>query len=479
MRMIEQRRANSGVIQRMPTSGAVTAIAGTPKRNINTRFIKTNRGEAYNKLLTALDQYQPMISATVNATATAIEGQALNLIRKLSDIIGFCDAHIASNSPKNKRTQEVINIRQQASSETAIIRTRNTYFQNQLRVAPGSYTKKTLPDPRPTWRSLVPQDMSNRVIDLSEATKTGEDSGALNTVGAYDMQGGRKGFFKADKAKMDEGDWEVDNEGRNYFPSPEEQNANQIMGIDKNNPQFANRAVAMYRIDQLLNANVIVRTDFAMEKSGKSSKSPVLGTISDAAPGEQQGNLQSEGRAVYDSAKQQQAAAAGKTAFTLEDPVYQRAMSKLNIVDALAFQIDRHPNNFFIDMDAHGNVRGVQGIDNDMAFPENDLDATVTGEKELMGIAKYIDKEIAEMVLALQDADLRAVLTGLISDNAIDKTVNRLHTLKIHIQASKTNGRLIDNLNSWTPQTATAEEPTTKARNEKRGYVGDFRNRYR
>ncbi|MBN9392728.1 MAG: hypothetical protein J0I20_32155 [Chloroflexi bacterium] len=478
-RLIELRRFNATakVVQRMPTSTAMVAAAGTPKRNINIRIVKKNRGETYKKILETLDQYHSLIAEQVHPTVMGIGGQRIKFFLKINQLINYCDTYLTAHKATSRRAREIASLREQASLERVVIRTRATYLQNQARA--NTSQPNTLPDPRPTWASLIPKEMATRTINLGVRgdKKTGQDKGQLNSVTAYNLKGGRKGFFKADKATMDPDAIDPETPEFGLIQSAEADLGYGVLGIPKNNPQFANRSVAMYRLDQLLNANVIARTEFAMKRSGIITKGG-FGTIMEAASGKKLLDLDIAGQVVNNDQQKAQAAQGGMAKLSLEDPVFQKALSKLNILDALAFQIDRHNGNFFVDIDNQGNVKDVKGIDHDLSFPEKDFDPTKNkgGESHLSGVPRFIDKEIAEMVLALQDDDLRAILAGLIPQTAIDKTVDRLHLLKTYIQSAKAAGRLVDNLNSWNAQTAAAEEPIgTGKTGENIGYLGKLR----
>lgn len=466
MRLLEQRRADSSskVVQRLPASAAVIAVAGRPKRNINTRFVKTNRSATYIKILDALDQYQPMVTATVNATVTAIDGQGINLVRKLTDIITDCDTYLGAHKA-DVRTQEIAKIKQQAAYERAFIRAASVSLQNKARQ--NTVLINTLPAPRPTWASLIHKDADPIDIDAGGGVQIGQGQGGINTVNSYQV-GGRRGFFKPDKKQMDPST--KDEYGFDVI-SEEAGVANQLMGIPTNNPQFTNRSIAMYRLDQLLKANVLARTDFALKRNNAGQSE--LGSFMAMAPGQAASNQADQGRLVKNAQAKNQAATRGVAAMSLEDPAFQKALSKLTIVDALAGQFDRHQGNYFIDIDNGGNFRDLKGIDNDMSFPEHSIDLnSARMNKELKGIGKYIDKEIAEIILALQPEDLQAVLSGLIPDSAIGKTVERLTQLKALINQARAAGQLVDNLSNWTPQTAAAETPSNMY--QARGYLGQW-----
>ena len=58
------------------------------------------------------------------------------------------------------------------------------------------------------------------------------------------------------------------------------------------------------------------------------------------------------------------------TLIAITDPVLQRRLSRLQLLDTLAMQVDRHGGDCCIQFDENGKVIGAKGIDNDMAFED-------------------------------------------------------------------------------------------------------------
>ena len=110
----------------------------------------------------------------------------------------------------------------------------------------------------------------------------------------------------------------------------------------------------MYRVDQLLGANVVARTDRAFTKGV--IKQTSVGTISLRAPGEKASTLANANK-VYMSDADRAADRANVNVnvdadtLSFEDPVLQRALSKLEIVDALVGQVDRALRNIYVATD--------------------------------------------------------------------------------------------------------------------------------
>jgi hypothetical protein len=87
-------------------------------------------------------------------------------------------------------------------------------------------------------------------------------------------------------------------------------------------------------------------------------------------------------------------------------------LTKLQWLDALTGQIDRHPGNYFIGRDDAGSVR-VWGFDNDMAFGNRPLDL----DNEWIGFSarlpKVIDQSTFEALRGLKPEDIETACAGL------------------------------------------------------------------
>ena len=188
--------------------------------------------------------------------------------------------------------------------------------------------------------------------------------------------------------------------------------------------------MASSRIDKLLNANVISKTEFAVRNAKDKS---VHGQILEGAKGQQAAILKEDAKAGL------------VPGFDPDDPNMQRMMSKLDLVDSLCGQIDRHGGNFFIDTDKTGRVTSVTGIDNDMAFGTTNFTPgkSTVESTEYSGIGKYIDEETGEAILKLTADDLHAVLDDLLLPNEVAAAVERLTATQAIIQTAKEQGRLI------------------------------------
>ena len=236
-------------------------------------------------------------------------------------------------------------------------------------------------------------------VNIDKANRTGTAGGGMNEVGFYD-----EGVFKAPEMHLtDELLSGNDELGAMKYGREEKgmtgtaaQNEYWIAGQDlglKQTDSLANREVAMSYLDRLLGAGVIVRTEKALEKDGINTKE---GVIMDRATGTKMGEyLEANGRAG------------------ISENVVMQDLSKLQLLDILALQIDRHTANYMVQTDLNGNITGLMGFDHDMSFGRKG--SLVRGStKEIPGMAKYVDRELAQNIVNLDPAMLSWVLEGLI-----------------------------------------------------------------
>lgn len=267
--------------------------------------------------------------------------------------------------------------------------------------------------------------------------------GALNVLDKVVDKANEPGFFREEKPT-------------------EESPLAPLMGINKQTPNLGARAVAMYRLDRLLEAGVIIKTEFAthgqhqritgMVKNRKGEDEQKViglgagpttqkqGIFMAAARGQMAGG---EGGALESMS---QGAMAGAT--------FQRGLVKLQMLDALTGQIDRHLGNYFIQKNARGEVIGVQGIDNDLSFGTILTDESGgnvadpsrgkgKGLAQFRGLPPVVDEPLAERFLALKEADLRQVLAPLLGPAEVEATLARLQVIKRELAKMKAEGLFI------------------------------------
>jgi hypothetical protein len=200
---------------------------------------------------------------------------------------------------------------------------------------------------------------------------------------------------------------------------------------EKQDLHLAKRDVAMSRLDELLNVGIIAKAELALRKIDKAY---VMGSL--------------------------MAGAAGKTAKEIgwaklkNSGELQRLLSRLQLLDILAYQVDRNTGNFYIQTDAQGKVTGLTGIDNDMAFGQYKTDIKKPiRQYAYPGISAIVDEELATRILNLKVEDLKNAMQGLLIDTEIDALVVRCKKLQRHLLELQTNEQLVGK-NQWGEETA-------------------------
>jgi hypothetical protein len=271
--------------------------------------------------------------------------------------------------------------------------------------------------------------ISSLGLSTSQVTNRGQkDAGQKNQVQelAYQTEVGKfTGYFKQDIG---------------FNPSPEKHEL--TTGIRQHDPNYGARAVAMYRLDQLLGAGVTARAEFAVHQDDNGRS--VLGTVLETAKGQKVSDLKFGMDAEH-------AKSLGPQGVALDDPVLQRGLNKLQILDAIAGQLDRHQGNYRIQTDNKGKVLGVTGIDLDMAFG-NQMTApdhkSANTAHNYRGLPESIDAEMGRAILRIKDSDIQAALTGLLPKPEVAATVKRFQAVQKAVQEADKAGMLREDWDS-------------------------------
>lgn len=119
------------------------------------------------------------------------------------------------------------------------------------------------------------------------------------------------------------------------------------------------------------------------------------------------------------------------------DPGLRRELVKLQLLDALTAQGDRHGGNYLIRRDETGRFTGLSAIDNDQAFGTaiKNPDELHNGILGLRGVKlpPVVDEGMKAAFENLSDAQLREVLTGLLPEAEIAAAITRLHVIQDYL----------------------------------------------
>ncbi|BAN01347.1 eCIS core domain-containing protein [Ilumatobacter coccineus] len=277
-----------------------------------------------------------------------------------------------------------------------------------------------------TWMGVVMNASSGAelaapaAVDLRHATEGDSFGGGINQVTQYTKSGVMSGFKEqqgAPKRSSEMTEIEQMTEGATTYAFEDFD-----MPFDRD-PEMAKRDVAMARLDQLLRGGVIARAELAF----KGVKS---GSIMDWSTGKKAADVKGQVQA--------------------DDPELQRLMSRMQMIDIIAMQADRHAGNFMLHVES-GRVVGLTGIDNDLSFGKRT--AIDKGRQEFNPLQKYVDKDMAERILRLDPNDLRWALGALLSPGEITAALKRLELLKVKLKEVQSAGGFL-NPNEWTAEVA-------------------------
>ena len=224
-------------------------------------------------------------------------------------------------------------------------------------------------------------------------------------------------------------------------------------GIPMDDPQAAIRNIATLSCAKKLGLNVIVETKLALIDTGRGPLDPDLGLLMERAPGKQARDADAE---------------------WLKNPAVFAEVTKLQLLDHLTGQVDRHDNNYFIHVGTDGGVK-VTGIDNDQCFGKDllrpaDIQPHVGIPFFGTALPPVIDTAMAEMLDALGDDDLHDMLDDKLSDEEVEAAVSRLQGLRLHVDQLRNEGLVIEP-EQWT-------DPAVQGRfNAQNSYIGRERSK--
>lgn len=431
------------VIQRLPTRSQVTTVVGKPKL----------RSSKYKRILNGLDKLHSYAGKNrLGKDRDTIVAQLKQLFGFYDEIISACTAYEGGTDVNPTKAKYFMELKIKTMNEkTSAIELLMRYANNPREIPPSL----------PLLASILAMSdfgsLTGGSVNVDEKKLVGSASGGTNQLGEFksDSRGKETAFFKAGKEQITP--MTLEEETNMLAPFEEltrtnpkaaealmkevqarqnEVNIPSDIGIDLNNPQFAKRDVATYRLDQLLGTDLIARTQFALRNvDGKST----LGSMMAKAKGHQLG-------AVDLSANKEEQSSKSTPSINIEDPNLQRLLSRLQLLDTLAMQADRNLGNFFVQMDKDGNVTGLTGIDNDMSFGERD---DVKGRVYTYpGLSKYVDENMAHKIIALDPDLLAMAMSDLLTPQEITGLLSRLGKLQTHLKGLMKEGKLLKP-NQW------------------------------
>jgi hypothetical protein len=286
-----------------------------------------------------------------------------------------------------------------------------------------------------------------------------------------------------------------------------------LLGIDPGDPKMAVRNVATRAVDELLGFNLVPDTrmgtlggklgvvmDFA---KGASPQQKELRDITDDNP-DMSIYLMGEINADPQGAKESypgykvvndrlfKEVDSGVREMNYSQPGLRRELVKLQLLDAITAQGDRHPGNYMVELNGEGGFSRLRAIDNDQAFgPKvvnpNQLLHVGSGEGQVevggklygnttfngVMLPPVVDTDMKAAIDRITPESLRRELTGLLPEKEIEATLLRLHTLKGHVAQLEKDGKVIAPDQWGSPLVTKAlEDPKTSYVGRDSGYIG-------
>lgn len=209
------------------------------------------------------------------------------------------------------------------------------------------------------------------------------------------------------------------------------------------------RSVASTRVDAILGTNSLCQEGFASNGQGQ-----VMGISIEVDGAGIRSNWSADGGPAKSSILD----------IDYTDPDIQRGLSDLQVLDYVTGQTDRHMGNIMVDPSS----KQVHGIDNDLAFPERNIDDIREFVPKIPGgVPKQIHEETAarilevdpdEMAQALRDMEVPKGCTKL-SEAEINGARERLIALQNAIRNPQAHGvQIVKEFNNDTYDQAVAEQ---------------------
>jgi len=241
-------------------------------------------------------------------------------------------------------------------------------------------------------------------------------------------------------------------------------------GIDTERPQWACRNIATSRLDQQLRFNLVPPTGLAVVQ-GK------LGIVMEMAEGispQVDGNVKMklapaqaarlrDDPAMRDTVLREQGfqdgghvdgdelvvahAGGARVAMDFDDPGLRRELTKLQWLDGLTGQVDRHAGNYFVSRGPTAGVK-VTAIDNDLAFGQKLRAAgdvySPGGVYKGAQLPGVVDRATCDALKGLTPGTVAVLCEGLLNQNEIEATQRRLADIHTHLNKLEQAGHVIE-----------------------------------
>ncbi|TDF92368.1 hypothetical protein [Paenibacillus piri] len=465
--VMQLMRSEAPLIQRLPTRQQAEDEAGKAKEHVKNPLANTWLGKKlkvkenlkenstrYRKVLDKLDVFDNYVSSTeVASDSNAIQAQLDQIVQYYADVEKEISQYGADK--EDGKPDEKIEYFQKVAASIPAERAQVVVKGHELMNNPPAKGMK--------WKTATSITHGTMVLNDKMSTNQTE-KGGINSVSFF-KQGRSEGAFKQDKTRIltpDELGKDASEDEKEA--AVKESGIAEDFGIDMQDARLAKRNVAMSRLDQMLGAGVIAKAELAVYQSPDGQS--VQGSFMEKAKGGEAGKMGKSGKIA-------KGGQGGGGKVDVDDANLQRCLSRLQLIDTLAMQADRHQGNYFINYDQSGNVLGVTGIDNDMSFGTRT--AVDKMRQEYPGLSKFVDQELAERILALKPEDLELAMLDLLSPGEIKALLTRLEKLQAHLMKLKSDNKLLTPA-QWDQATAKGMLKEYQPEEEGGSYYGKLKN---
>ncbi len=154
------------------------------------------------------------------------------------------------------------------------------------------------------------------------------------------------------------------------------------------------------------------------------------------------------------------------------NPMTQKGLSDLQLLDAITGQADRHGGNIYIDQ----GTGKVKGIDNDLAFSKGEGLGSPYGKYH--DLPSMVDEKTAKMILKKKAKNLPKVLKskygGGLTDQEIKDQQTRLREVKKYLKGLKRDKKLVKNWDMSTFMGQMGEANKTDKMNKQDALEGSY-----
>ncbi|MDA8453819.1 hypothetical protein M4R22_03490 [Acidovorax sp. GBBC 3334] len=215
-------------------------------------------------------------------------------------------------------------------------------------------------------------------------------------------------------------------------PDPAEWSAvARLTGISREDPQTAMRNLATVAYARKLGFHVVTDTRVALINIGQDPFEPALGLVMERAQGRPAEEVEAR---------------------TLVQANVCAEVMKLQLLDHLTGEADRHDKNYFIHVGQDGRAK-VMGIDNDNCFgaeltapdgAQPDLEDPQRRAFHGTALPPVVDTDMERAILALTEEDIRSMLDDKLNDAEIAAAIQRYQGVRQHLTGLRDTGGVIE-----------------------------------